>query len=1241
MAARLVLLLLFALPCLAQQVTLTGTLQGANGVPFRNGIITLQPTQSFFIPGSNSTQPINDIYGSTAPTPGSACAISGQFFTVTSTQALSQCQFGVWVFVNGGTVTWPAAGDLLLSNGTNSPTGLAPVNGACVVGAGGAWTVGSCGGPGGSGVYVNNTFLTNANFTNSSGPGQIDFSNPSGSIVNAVVHNPTWTLNGSSCGLGGVCTIPVGITSITWNIPNFLTATPATITAAGGQTFAYTPGLSNFAWGPGNFAPGITGNNNIAFGMGSASSLSTGNNNTAIGASALPQVTTGTGNTAVGYQSLGDLVSGGNDVAVGQQALALTTASGNTGIGTSALNGDTTGNDNTAVGDLAGQANVDGSQNVYLGYQANLTAAHYSNDICIGYQCDNSASNQTVLGNSSITSAVIYGAPQFPAIAASGSTDCGQIDTAGHLTSTGQPCTNVAINGATPGLTSLNITGSIPVTCKDTSGSGTAQSCTTTPSFTPQAGNCITYLTTTANTGASLTLNVNGVGAVNVFKWAGTTSGLSVGDIPANQPIPMCWGAAGWNAMVIGNAPTGSIGSIAWSLPPYMVASPATLAGSGTQGFGFLSTGAGVTNFAFGPSTFTSSITGGANVAFGFGALTPLTSGNDNGAFGFQVMNNLTTASANTGVGSFALQDIVTGNDNTAVGFDALQLLNGAGSNSAFGAGALALATTGAQNTGLGDVALGGTTTGTDNVGVGAGAGSGNTTGSLNTYLGYNAGLGAAGFSDDLCLGHECTVTASHQAIIGTGTTTLFKAYGAPQFPAIAASGSTSCTQIDTSGNVTATGSPCPTGSGGINTQTSSYTLTAVDAGKLVVMNCSSACTVTLYGSPTSTYYAGIESIGTTTATVSLNSKSFNGSTSVPVLNRWQFWGFSSDGSNYFGGAPITAGSNIVITPASNGFQINVGGTVAGDLNGNILTPTVNQIAGAAIPTSANVLGTNGAKQLVAASSSAIQSAIGAGVYASAPINGSVVTSSFSIAAAAAIQANCSTACTGTLPSSVTTGFQATVDNVGTANVTIASGGPTYDGVTTVPPGVTLSVWTDGTSYHSNQPITTFTNLSFTPSKTGNALAFPSAVPNGTTATTQAAQSNDTKVATDAYVDSSGVHTVVDTTSTVTVTTTLASEIHFNENPTATQAVTYNLPTAAAGKQFCFSNAYNGSAANTGTLTLQTSAAGQLIIYTDGTLSASDGYVISNGAAADAACVAGVDSTHWMLYVQRGTWTKH
>jgi hypothetical protein len=95
------------------------------------------------------------------------------------------------------------------------------------------------------------------------------------------------------------------------------------------------------------------------------------------------------------------------------------------------------------------------------------------------------------------------------------------------------------------------------------------------------------------------------------------------------------------------------------------------------------------------------------------------------------------------------------------------------------------------------------------------------------------------------------------------------------------------------------------------------------------------------------------------------------------------------------------------------------------------------------------------------------------------------------------------------------------------------------------------------------------------------------------------------------------------------------------EDSTAAAVCAGTLPTAAAGIQYCVSNGYNGSNPNTGVVAIGTSAAGQFIIDMTGALSASGGYVSSGGAARDSACVVGVDSTHWLLYVKSGTWTTH
>jgi hypothetical protein len=110
----------------------------------------------------------------------------------------------------------------------------------------------------------------------------------------------------------------------------------------------------------------------------------------------------------------------------------------------------------------------------------------------------------------------------------------------------------------------------------------------------------------------------------------------------------------------------------------------------------------------------------------------------------------------------------------------------------------------------------------------------------------------------------------------------------------------------------------------------------------------------------------------------------------------------------------------------------------------------------------------------------------------------------------------------------------------------------------------------------------------------------------------------------------------ITTTSTATLGGTYKYGYTFNNEGTTSAAVTYTLPTAAAGQQYCVRNLPT----ETGTLTLQTSASGQFI-GSAGAYSASGGYVISAGALADAACVVGVDSTHWVLYPQGGTWSTH
>jgi hypothetical protein len=108
----------------------------------------------------------------------------------------------------------------------------------------------------------------------------------------------------------------------------------------------------------------------------------------------------------------------------------------------------------------------------------------------------------------------------------------------------------------------------------------------------------------------------------------------------------------------------------------------------------------------------------------------------------------------------------------------------------------------------------------------------------------------------------------------------------------------------------------------------------------------------------------------------------------------------------------------------------------------------------------------------------------------------------------------------------------------------------------------------------------------------------------------------------------------ITTGATATLGGTYNSGYIFNDGSTA---VSYTLPTAAAGKQYCISD-INGS----GRVTLKTAATGQYILIppTAG-LTTSGGFVTSSGSNGDSACVVGISATQWVLHIQSGTWAAH
>ncbi len=82
LAVALIMAALLPFAAQAQFVTLTGKLNAANGVPFANGVINFTPSQTFFVPNSNTTQLVGNLLGSGAP--ANWCLIESQLYTDTS-----------------------------------------------------------------------------------------------------------------------------------------------------------------------------------------------------------------------------------------------------------------------------------------------------------------------------------------------------------------------------------------------------------------------------------------------------------------------------------------------------------------------------------------------------------------------------------------------------------------------------------------------------------------------------------------------------------------------------------------------------------------------------------------------------------------------------------------------------------------------------------------------------------------------------------------------------------------------------------------------------------------------------------------------------------------------------------------------------------------------------------------------------------------------------------------------------
>lgn len=117
---------------------------------------------------------------------------------------------------------------------------------------------------------------------------------------------------------------------------------------------------------------------------------------------------------------------------------------------------------------------------------------------------------------------------------------------------------------------------------------------------------------------------------------------------------------------------------------------------------------------------------------------------------------------------------------------------------------------------------------------------------------------------------------------------------------------------------------------GGTNTQTASYTLAAGDNGKLVVMNCSAVCTLTLPAAqPSTTFAAWVMTVNANASLALGGTDTWNGGSSVPSFAPFraiQIRADSATATNYVGNPPLTSTATMFsLTQSANSLALSDG----------------------------------------------------------------------------------------------------------------------------------------------------------------------------------------------------------------------------------------------------------------------------------------------------------------------------
>jgi hypothetical protein len=115
-------------------------------------------------------------------------------------------------------------------------------------------------------------------------------------------------------------------------------------------------------------------------------------------------------------------------------------------------------------------------------------------------------------------------------------------------------------------------------------------------------------------------------------------------------------------------------------------------------------------------------------------------------------------------------------------------------------------------------------------------------------------------------------------------------------------------------------------GGGGITAYTTSQTLGAGVSGQVVTFNGSSLTATLPSPPPSSTWTVDVKNLNASALTLARNGLTINGGTSNITLQQYQDSTCFTDGTNYTCSTPAVAGTNITLTPATNGFTIAASG---------------------------------------------------------------------------------------------------------------------------------------------------------------------------------------------------------------------------------------------------------------------------------------------------------------------------